>query len=118
MTLTIQNVDDQTPKGLTTGFRLRLNCLGPDGQPLLLPAVILVNKVVIEKSIPLPNIIIAALEKSGLEECTGELFVDTRRLNLDAVPLTDPVLPRTVTLGGMDILNQRALAKLVAAPAR
>ena len=112
MQITIQSIDDQTPKGLTTGFRLRMNCLSPDGKSFVLGAAVLVSKTVIEKRIPLPNLIIAALEKSGLEECTNELFVDTRRLNLDAVPLEAPALPRAVTLGGMELLNQKALTKL------
>ena len=113
MTITIQSVDDQTPKGLTTGFRLRLNCSTADGKPFVLGAAILVSKTVLEKRIPLPNLIIAALEKCGLEECTNELFVDTRRLNLDAVPTAASPLPCTVTLGGMEVLNQKALAKLI-----
>lgn len=113
MQITIQSVDDQTPKGLTTGFRLRLNCASPEGKPFVLGAAVLVHKAVIEKAIPLPNLIIAALEKCGLEECTNELFVDTRRLDLDAVPTAATALPRAVTLGGMELLNQKALAKLL-----
>ncbi|MCY3023233.1 MAG: hypothetical protein NTW87_30010 [Planctomycetota bacterium] len=115
MTLTIQKLDDQTPKGLTTGFRLLLHCVSSDGKPFKLSAAILVSKPVIEKSIPLPNIVIAALERWGLEECAREMFVDTRRLDLAAVPLVETVFPCTVTLGGMDLLNQKSLAKLTAA---
>jgi len=115
MTITIQSVDDQTPKGLTTGVRLRLNCLSPDGKPFVLGAAVLVHKTVVEKTIPLPNLVVAALEKWGLEECARELFVDSRLLNLDAISTAEPVLPRVVTLGGADILNQKTIAKLTGA---
>lgn len=116
MQIAINSVDDQTPKGLTTGFRVRLNCTSADGKPFTLTAAILVSKDVLAKKIPLPNLVIAGLQKNGLEEYVNELFVDTRRLNLDAVPTTDPALPMNVVLGGMDVLNAKVIEKLTKSP--
>ena len=106
------SIDDQTPKGLTTGFRLHLNCATAAGQPFTLKAAILVSKDVLAKRIPLPTLVIAALQKSGLEEYVNELFVDSRRLNLDALSTQEPALPQSVALGGVEQLNAKALEKL------
>jgi hypothetical protein len=114
MDIVINSVNDQTPKGLTTGFRLLLNCTSKDGKPFVMAAAILVSKDVIAKQIPLPNLVIAALQKSGLEEYVNELFVDSRRLNLDALSTAEPTLPQTVTLGGVEMLNAKMVEKLTA----
>ena len=112
MDLTIQRVEDQTPKGLTTGFRVRLFCATTDGKPIVLTAAILVSKDVMARQIPLSQLVLAALQKTGLEEYVNELFVDSRRLNLDALPTTEPVLPQTLKLGGVEVLNQKVVEKL------
>ncbi|HEY3320612.1 MAG TPA: hypothetical protein VGP72_09120 [Planctomycetota bacterium] len=113
MTITLESVDDQTPKGLTTGFRLRLNCSTAEGKKFVLGVVVLVSKSVLEKMIPLPNLVIAALERWGFEEgSAAEIFVDSRRLNLDGLSSVPSAFPKTVTLGGVEMLNQKALAKL------
>src|SRR5579864_3705955 len=114
MTITINSIADQTPKGLTTGFRIHLNCTSQDGKPFKIQAAILVSKDVLAKQIPLPNIVIAGLEKSGLEEYINEMFVDSRRLNLDALSTSEPTLPKTVTLGGADVLNSKTIQRLTA----
>jgi hypothetical protein len=112
MNITITGIDDQTPKGLTTGFRLHLNCATAAGQPFMMKAAVLVSKDVLTKQIPLPNLVIAALQKSGLEEYVNELFVDSRRLNLDSLSTQEPKMPQTVTLGGVEQLNAKAIEKL------
>jgi hypothetical protein len=114
MDVIINSVDDQTPKGLTTGFRVRLNCTSAQGKPFVLSAALLVSKDVLSRQIPLPNLVIAGLKKSGLEEYVNELFIDTRRLNLDAIPNSAPAFPQTVTLGGVELLNSKAVEKLTA----
>jgi hypothetical protein len=112
MDIIIDHMEDQTPKGLTTGFRLKLSCKAPDGKAFQLTAAILVSKEVVEKQVPLSQIVLAALQKSGLEEYINELFVDSRRINLDALSTTDPAMPITVTLGGVELLNQKVVEKL------
>jgi hypothetical protein len=113
MKITIQSLDDQTPKGLTTGFKLDLQCLAEDGRAFPLTAVILVSKDVVEKQIPLPNLVVAALAKWGLSDDTTELFVDSRRLDLSALSTAEPALPLTIQLGGHDVLNTKTIETLV-----
>ena len=79
----------------------------------MLTAIILVSKDVVEKQIPLPNLVVAALAKSGLSDDGNELFVDSRRLDLSALSTTEPALPLTIQLGGMDVLNARTIEALV-----
>ncbi|HYF48806.1 MAG TPA: hypothetical protein VEJ63_05345 [Planctomycetota bacterium] len=112
MDIIIQRVEDQTPKGLTTGFRVRLFCATTDNKPFVTTAAILVSKDVMAKQIPLSQLVLAALQKTGLEEYVNELFVDSRRLNLDAIATTEPTLPMTLKLGGVEILNQKVVEKL------
>jgi hypothetical protein len=113
MDIIIQHMEDQTPKGLTTGFRVKLTCAAPEGQTFLLTVAVLVSKEVVEKQVPLTRIVLAALEKSGLEEYVNELYVDSRRINLDALSTSEPAMPITLTLGGVEKLNQRAVETLV-----
>ena len=113
MKITIQKLEDQTPKGLTTGFRLHLNCVTEDGRAFVLIAVILVSRDVVEKQIPLPNLVVAAMIKSGLDGDGTELFVDSRRLDLNALSTSEPSLPLTVQLGGMDVLNAKMIEAVI-----
>ena len=113
LNITINSIVDETPKGLTTGFRLHLNCDSESGKPFRLTTAVLVTKEVVAKRIPLPNLVIAALSKSGLEEYCKELFVDSRHLKLETLSTSEPVLPQTVVLGGAPVLNEKALQKLL-----
>ncbi|MBI3831382.1 MAG: hypothetical protein HY291_17825 [Planctomycetes bacterium] len=109
MELTILNIIDETPKGLTTGFRLKLNCEA-NGATFMLDLPILIGKEVLAQKVPLPDLAIAYLKKNGLESYP-DLFVDSRRIDLTTLG-TAPAFPLKITLGGMDVLNQKALEKL------
>lgn len=109
MDLTIVSIVDETPRGLTTGFRLKLNCEA-GGKPFVLDLPMMVSKEVLAQKVPLPELAIAYLKKNGLESFP-DLFVDTRRINLATLGPA-PSFPITVALGGMDLLNQKAIEKL------
>lgn len=110
MDLTIVSIVDETPKGLTTGFRLKLNCEA-GGKSFVLDLPMMVSKDVLVQKVPLPDLAIAYLKKNGLESFP-DLFVDTRRIDLAALDKAVPSFPLTIPLGGMDVLNQKALEKL------
>jgi hypothetical protein len=112
MELTILEVKDETPKGLTTGFRLKFKCQASSSAVFELDLPILVSKEVVARRIPLANLALAYLERHGLEEWPN-LFVDTRRLNLDAAATGEAAFPRKITLGSAEVLNQRTVEKLV-----
>ncbi|MCZ7647718.1 MAG: hypothetical protein M5U26_21085 [Planctomycetota bacterium] len=113
MELTLLKVLDETPQGLTTGFRLKLTCQAGAGEPFQLDVPILVSKDVLARRIPLPNLVVAYLKKEGLE-AWPDLFVDSRRLNLEGLSAEEPALPLTLQLGGPDVLNAKALERLAA----
>lgn len=110
MELTILSIIDETPKGLTTGFRLKLNCEA-NGATFMLDLPILIGKEVLAQKIPLPDLAIAYLKKNGLESYP-DLFVDSRRIDLTTLGGAAPAFPYKITLGGMDMLNQKAIEKL------
>ena len=109
MDIMIKEVVDETPKGLTTGFRLKLNC-EHQGKGFQLDLPILLSKEVLEKKIPLQELAIRYLERLGLDEYP-DLFIDTRKLDLSNFG-PPPNFPMTLKLGGHDILAQKALEKL------
>jgi hypothetical protein len=111
MDIIVKTVDDQTPKGLTTGFRLKLHCEDSNGQSFSVEAAILISKEVIERQIPLPNIVLHMLKKEGFAG-GSDLFVDSRRVRLDELAAAEPTYPLTLTLGGPDALNQRVVDAL------
>ena len=113
MELTILGILDETPKGLTTGFRLKLTCQGPSGPSFVLDLPILVSREVMEQAIPLPLLVFRYLERNGLD-AWPDLFVDTRRLDLTGLGATEPAYPHKLPLGGPELLNQRVLDRLAA----
>ena len=111
MEITIESVDDDTPKGLTTGFCLKLNCKTPEGQSFQLDVPLLVGKEVMAKQVPLLNLAVGYLEHEGLA-AYPDLFVDSRQANMDKVDAPEFELPRTLSLGGPEILNKKILEQI------
>jgi hypothetical protein len=111
MELTIVRVIDETPKGLTTGFRIKLICQVAGGPEFQLDLPILVGKEVLAQQVPLPRLALAYLRKEGLD-AWPDFFVDSRRLDLSAIEKTEPAFPITIPLGGVELLAQRAVEKL------
>jgi hypothetical protein len=111
MELTIVRVIDETPKGLTTGFRIKLICQVAGGPEFQLDLPILVGKEVLREQVPLPRLVLAYLQREGLD-AWPDFFVDSRRLDLAGMDKTEPALPVTIPLGGVEMLAQRALEKL------
>lgn len=111
MDITIEKVRDDTPQGLTTGFRLTLYCKAPNGKAFELDIPILVGKEVVTKGIPLSKLAIQHLERNGLDQWPN-LFVDSRQLDIDALTSDDPELPLTVTLGGPDVINEKMIEQM------
>jgi len=110
MDLTVIKVLDETPKGLTTGFRLKLTC-SANGKQFVLDLPILVTKDVLTHNVPLPLIALEYLRKEGLS-AWPDLFVDSRRFDLAKLGSQEPAYPLTLALGGIDALNQKALAQV------
>lgn len=113
MEIIVEKVDDETPKGLTTGFRLKLRCATTAGRKFVVDAAVLVSKEVMGKRLPLSCIVFAYLQREGFA-AGSELFVDSRRLKLDEVAAAEPSCPFTLTLGGPDELNKRVVDELCA----
>jgi len=109
MEITVEKVVDDTPKGLSTGFRLKLHC-ACQGKTFQLDLPILLSKDVMEKKIPLQELVVSYLRKNGLDEYP-DLFVDSRKLDLSNLGPV-PQFPLQLTLGGHDILAQKALERL------
>lgn len=113
MDLTVKHIDDDTPKGLTTGFRLKLAC-EVGGKSFVLEMPILMSKDAVQRGIPLPVLALRYLEREGFDSWP-DLFVDTRRLDLEDLPPDVPALPCTIILGGAEPLNKMVVEKLPAA---
>ncbi len=112
MDITITDVVDETPEGLTTGFRLTLKCLTTDKQAFKLDLPILVGKDVVNEMIPLPNLAIEYLKHNGLEQHPN-FFIDSRTMKLENLSKEEPALPLTIELGSIEELNQNAVKQLV-----
>ena len=106
MDIVIEKVRDDTPEGLTTGFRLTLCCRSPNGSTFELDVPIMVSGDVVARNIPLPKLAIQHLERNGLDQWPN-LFVDSRHLDLDKMTSDGPAYPLTITLGGPDVVNER-----------
>ena len=111
MDLLITHIKDETPKGLTSGFSLKVTCQEEGGQPVIISVPVLITRAVLDRNIPLPNILIRHFERFGLDACP-DIFVDTRKLDLDSISGTLSDFPLKVKLGGVDDMNRKVLAKL------
>ena len=111
MQLKILKIIDETPKGLTTGFQLKVVCQVETGPEFTIGVPVLITKAVIEQKIALSNLLILHLEKYGLDACP-DMFIDTRKLELDKARPTEVPVPCTVDLGGMEMMNKRVVEKL------
>jgi hypothetical protein len=113
MDLTILGIQDETPRGLTTGFRLKFRCQAAPAPPFWLTLPIRVTREMLDKSIPLANLVLAYLRSEGLDDYP-DFYVDTRRFDAGALATEPPRFPITLTLGGNESLAQKAVAGLTA----
>lgn len=111
MQLKLLHIKDETPKGLTSGFQLKITCQFEDGPEFIISVPVLITKVVVERNIALCNLLLLHLEKYGLDACP-DMFIDTRKLDLDKARPEPVPVPCVVNLGGLDMMNKRVIDKL------
>lgn len=112
MQLKILKIIDETPKGLTSGFQLKVTCQVGDGKEFTIGVPVLITKAVVDQKIALSNLLILHLEKYGLDACP-DMFIDTRKLELEKVRPAEVPVPCTVELGGLEMMNKRVVEKLI-----
>lgn len=108
MEMTIVKVLDDTPRGLTTGFRLTLTCQVEGTPPFQLELPIRLTKEILNLGIPMSNLAIAYLKAEGLDSWPYFL-VDPRRLNVASLSKDVPPFPLKLVLGGHEAVARRAL---------